>query len=129
MILEVFAVVFGIVIFFLLYIFLFRCQQIASFRINYLREESDFLMRTMWIDDKGGVFARFDALPSFDSMVWKFWIPVQKFYQPLSEFYDLSKVKDIYTEAEISMLKYLVDYAKKDLYSFKEKDNDNYYRC
>jgi len=110
------AVVFFVsLMLFLFYIFLIRSQQVASFRIRYLREESDFLIRTMWIDDKGGIFARFDSLPSFDVMVWKFWIPVKRFYQSLSLFYDMSKVKDLYTDEEISLLKGFVGQTKTDI--------------
>jgi hypothetical protein len=110
------AVVFFVsLMLFLFYIFLIRSQQVASFRIRYLREESDFLMRTMWIDDEGGIFARFDSLPSFDVMVWKFWIPVKMFYQSLSLFYDMSKVKDFYTDEEISLLKGFVDQTKTEI--------------
>jgi len=120
------VILFVLLMLFLFYIFLIRSQEISSFRINYLREESDFLMRTMWIDDKGGVFARFDALPSFDVMVWKFWIPAKKFYQSLSVFYDMSKVKDIYTEAEISLLRGLVNQTKTDIMSSWRNSNANH---
>ena len=98
---EIFVLMFISLMIFLFYIFFIRFPQVASFRISYLREESNFLMRTMWIDDKGGIFARFDALPSFNLMIWKFWIPMRKFDRPLSVFYDMSKVKDIYTDSEV----------------------------
>jgi hypothetical protein len=78
---------FGIPEALLIWILFGRNLQLERFRYRLLREESDYLARTMYIDNQGGSFARYFSLPSHYKMMWMFWIPLHKWERPLSDYY------------------------------------------
>ena len=55
-----------------------RNSQVYKFRTRILREDS-----AAW-KGRRPFFPRYDSLPSYNSMFWKFWIPVNSFERRLS---------------------------------------------
>lgn len=66
---------------------IWRNKKVCAFRISLLKEESSYVQKRIDGGKKFDSHRRFEALPSYDTMLFKFWIPLKKHYKPLSDFY------------------------------------------
>jgi hypothetical protein len=67
---------------------LWRNNQVKKFVDLYLEEEDAFIIRRVK-DGKGfDTFRRYNALPDYYTMVFRFWEPLNNYHRPLSEFYN-----------------------------------------
>lgn len=85
---EVSIIALLIIMLLITYFLVYRNFKVYNFRVRLLHEESNYLQEHLAeINLNNGIFRRFKALPSYDSMMFKFWIPFKKYTRDLSEFY------------------------------------------
>lgn len=99
------AISFGLFLALLMWILFVRNEQVRCFRYRLIREEVELTNRLMWVDtsvteeklnskDKtvmrevvSKLLSRWSSLPSYNQMMFQFWIPLSRWERSLSDFY------------------------------------------
>ena len=85
----IFIVVSLRILLFGLFLCLIRNNQVFTFRTTLSNQESEYLEHHMELFAHHKRFVKYSSLPSYETMVLKFWIPVNKFgsQQTFDEIY------------------------------------------